>query len=226
MLAVESDSVIVIDCGGDVIHRLLASEIDPDKIELLVLSHEHPDHIAGFPLFMEKIWLTQRRRPIRVAGPEPALRQARALFETFDTSGWEGMPSIEWTPVPLVSDTLLFENEEWKVTAAPGVHSVPVIGVRLEDKQGGGVVAYSADTEPADSIIDLARGADILVHEATGGFPGHTRPTDAAAVAREVETSRLIMVHLAPRFTDEDLEEARQIFDAAEAGTDGARIDF
>ena len=89
MLAFEAErSVVVVDCGGDVVQRLLAAGIDLDRISLLILTHAHPDHVSGIPLFMEKIWLAKRRRPIPVCGPQSALDSARGAFEAFDTSGW------------------------------------------------------------------------------------------------------------------------------------------
>ncbi|HEX6912510.1 MAG TPA: MBL fold metallo-hydrolase, partial [Longimicrobium sp.] len=62
MLAFESGGhAVVVDCGGDAIQRLMAAGVDPAGIEALIVTHEHPDHVAGFPLFMEKIWLLGRR---------------------------------------------------------------------------------------------------------------------------------------------------------------------
>ncbi|MDP9349072.1 MAG: MBL fold metallo-hydrolase, partial [Gemmatimonadota bacterium] len=102
MLAFESaDSVVVVDCGGDVVQRLMAAGVDLDRIEAMIVTHEHPDHVSGFPLFMEKIWLAGRRRPLPVYGPEAGIAQARRAFESFNTSGWKGMPEIEWHSVPL-----------------------------------------------------------------------------------------------------------------------------
>src|SRR5688572_2187636 len=95
MVAFEGETVVVVDCGGDVVHRLLAAGVDLDRIELLILTHEHQDNVAGFPLFMEKIWLAKRRRPIPVARPARALGKARKIHEAFDTSSWQGMPKIE-----------------------------------------------------------------------------------------------------------------------------------
>ena len=77
MLAFESGgSVVVVDCGGDVVQRLLTAGIGPDQVEALIVTHEHADHAGGFPLFMEKIWVGGRRRPIPVYGIAPALAQA------------------------------------------------------------------------------------------------------------------------------------------------------
>src|SRR5215210_6071712 len=116
MLAFAGESVIVVDCGGDVVQRLLTAEIELDRIEALILTHEHPDHIGGFPLFMEKIWLAGRRRPLPVIGPDRAVAVARALFATFDTSGWKGIPQIEWANVRLEENEEVWMSDEWHIT--------------------------------------------------------------------------------------------------------------
>jgi ribonuclease Z len=227
MLAFENETAtLVVDCGGDVVQRLLVADLDLERIEGLILTHEHPDHVGGFPLFMEKIWLAGRRRPIAVYGPEAALSQARRIFESFDTSGWEGMPQIEWHEVELRQGAEVLAARGWRVSAAPGKHSVPVIGIRVEDTDGGGVVAYSADTEKAESIVILARDADILVHEASGGFSGHSSVADATAVAAEAGAKQLILVHLPPDPSGQELEQTRREFHASEYGSDGDRFDF
>lgn len=219
-------SSIVVDCGGDVVQRLLAGGLEVDRIAALVLTHEHPDHVSGFPLFMEKLWLAGRRRPIPVCGPAAALDQARRIFEAFDTSGWKGLPEVEWRTVPLKEGAAVWSDDPWCITASPGKHSVPVIGLRVEHSDGEHVAAYSSDTERSDAIARLADGADILVHEATGGFGGHTSVQDAAHVAKQANAGRLVLVHLPPEILDADLEDARASFAALELGTDGATYDF
>ena len=225
MLAFEHrDSVLLVDCGGDVIQRVLAAGIGPERIDALIVTHEHPDHAGGFALFMERIWLLGRKRPIPVIGIAPALAQARRVLEAFDTSGWS-MPAIEWRTVEERAGAVLLDNDTWRVTGAPGTHSVPVIGLRVE-AAGAGTVAYSCDTEPSAQITELSRGADVLVHEATGGFRGHTSIEDAARVAEEAGAGRLILVHLPAGVQDTDLDGARQIFSPVEFGADGGRHAF
>lgn len=227
MLALEAErSILVVDCGGDVVQRMQAADLSLGEIAALFLTHEHPDHVGGFPLFMEKIWLAGRREPVPVYGPEAALSQARRLFEAFDTSGWEGLPEIRWHPVELRQNVEVLRTEQWHVTAAPGTHSVPVLGIRVEDLRGGGTVAYSSDTERSDRIAELASGADVLVHEATGAFSGHSSGEDAAAVAMRAGVRRLILVHLPPDAEQTVLPDAQRGFAGAELGTDGARVEF
>lgn len=220
MLALADDNnLVVIDCGGDVVQRILAAGLDPLNLRHLILSHSHPDHISGFPLFMEKIWLAGRQDPIDIYGPPEALDQAQRTFATFDTSRWVGLPERIWHP----STSDLVDDESWRITAAPVAHSVPTIGFRIEAKSTGRVVAYSCDTEPADSVVDLAKGADILVHEATGVYPGHSSPQQAAEVAAKAGAKRLLLVHLPANLSQQDLLEAQEIFPNTEWGLELGR---
>jgi len=228
MLAFESGGrSVVVDCGGDVVQRLMAAGVDPAGIEALIVTHEHPDHVAGFPLFMEKIWLLGRRHPIDVYGIRTALDQARRAWNAFHTGGWEGVPEIVEHEVRLEAGAPVLSNERWRITAAPGTHSVPVVGIRVEDAAGTGVCTYSCDTAKSDDITALARGADLLIHEGTGTVQGgHTTYVQAAEVARDAGARRLVLVHLPVGVRDEDLAEARSVFADVTLGEDGTRHDF
>lgn len=209
------DNLVVIDCGGDVVQRILAAGLNPLDLKHLILSHGHPDHVGGFPLFMEKIWLAGRKDAIPTYGPPEALDQARRTFATFDTSGWTGMPENEWHEV---DSGLLLEDDVWKITAAPVIHSIPTLGFRIHCKINNRVVAYSCDTEPADSVIALAKDADILVHEATGPYPGHATAEQAAAIAKRAGAQKLVLVHLPANLDQADLAAAQKIFPNTEWG--------
>jgi ribonuclease Z len=219
-------STVVVDCGGDVVQRLMLAGIDLQQVSAMIVTHEHADHVGGFPLFMERMWLAGRRHPIDVYGISPAITQARRCWEAFETGGWKDVPEIRWHEVPLEEGALVLEDGQWRVTAAPGNHAVPVIGVRVEDRAGGGSVTYSCDTEPCDAIERLAHGATILAHEATGAMKGHTGAEDAARIAGRAGAGRLVLVHLSPGVDDADLAGARRIFPHVEYGEDGGRYDF
>jgi ribonuclease Z len=228
MLAFESGGrTLVVDCGGDVIQRLQVSGVDLEGIEGLFVTHEHADHVGGFPLFMEKLWLSGRRDPIPVYGIEPAIAQARRAWESFDTKSWKGVPEIQWHRVKHEPGAEVLRNERWHVTAAPGIHPVPVVGIRVE-AAGGGVAAYSCDTSPSPEITALATGADILVHEAQKQrYEGvHSTYAEAAEIAFRASARRLVLVHLPPGVEDADLDEARRIFAHTELGEDGGRYEF
>jgi ribonuclease Z len=161
-----------------------------------------------------------------VYGIAPALAQARRAWECFDTAAWEGVPPIEWHPVAHQAGAEVLRNARWRVSAAPGIHPVPVVGLRVE-ASGGGVVAYSCDTHPSPDITTLARGADLLLHEAQQNpTPVHSTYEQAARVARDAGVSRLVLVHLPPGARDEHLAGAREIFPHTQLGEDGGRHEF
>lgn len=231
MLAFDNQkSLIVVDCGGDVIQRLMECGIpyqEMARIEALILTHEHPDHIGGFALFMEKLWLSGRRDPIDIYGPAPALDQARRQFEVYNTSDWKGMPEKIWHEVALEENALVLESDHWHILASPGTHSVPVIGLRVREQSTGRVAAYSCDTEPSQNIARLARNADILFHEATGEGPSHSSARQAAEIAAQAEPQRLVFVHIPPisYLSDAEIASVSDIF-TAERGEELGKYEF
>ncbi len=215
MLALEdARGVILIDCGGDVVHRLAMTGRHLRDIRALILTHEHPDHIGGFALLMEKLFVAGAHTHLPIYGPEAALDTARRCFAAYDTSRWTGLPDMRWHPV----ERHVLDDASWRIDAAPVVHSVPTIGLRVTAKPSGRVLAYSCDTEPADSVVELARGADLLVHEATGDFPGHSSAEGAARIAVRAGAKDLVLVHLPPGLDDDALAPARAVFAQTRVG--------
>ncbi|MFN3929334.1 MAG: MBL fold metallo-hydrolase [Thermoflexus sp.] len=224
-LVVEDVSrLILIEAGGSPFHLLRRAGWDPLSLEGVFISHRHPDHLNGLPLLLMGLWLQRRSRPLWIAGPADALERARALLELFEWRSWNGMFPIEWRPIPLEYGMFVETEGRIRLIAAPVSHSVPTLALRIEFPEG--VVVYSADTEPCPAMIRLASHADVLIHEATGDYPGHTPPEGAGRIAREAGAGRLILVHVPPEVDTEQWEaRARRFFDGlVEVGRDGMRV--
>jgi ribonuclease Z len=90
----------------------------------------------------------------------------------------------------------------------------------------GGVFAYAGDTRPCEGVVDLAKSADILYHEATfaaelaqrAGETGHSTTLEAAQVARKSGARRLLLSHFSARYNDVEalMKEARSVFPGSE----------
>lgn len=233
MIAVSDDahdgpSTLAVDCGGDLGQRLMASGRALDDVVGLIVTHAHPDHTSGFPLFVEKIWLDGRERALPIVGIEPALAQIRRSWDAFGpiVEAWDVPPFDERT-VAHAPHTEMWTAAPWTVTASPVEHGdTPNVGLRIEHQATGRVVAYSCDTSPCDAVVDLARDADVLVHEANGAGDNHSSAEEAAEAAREAGAGRLLLVHLPPGDKSDALDAARDVFPATELGDEGGAYSF
>jgi ribonuclease Z len=98
------------------------------------------------------------------------------------------------------------------------IQSLEVLGPSRPGKS----VAYCLDTRPCAASIELARGVDLLIHEATyteelaaeAREYGHSTAAQAARTARDAGARRLLITHFSTRYPDPAvlLEEARAIF--------------
>ncbi len=110
----------------------------------------------------------------------------------------------------------------WPVgpSAAPGGLRLSPVEVTGPPRRGR-LIVFSGDTMPSDAVAAVARGADLLMHEATllerdrglAASAGHSTAAGAAALARSAGVRLLALTHCSARYRGEEVEaEARAVF--------------
>jgi len=208
------DLKVLIDCGGSPSSRVVQAGLNFTDLDGLIVTHHHPDHIYGVPILLMNLWLLGRRGSFPIYGPAKALQIIQKMMDLYEWEMWPDFLRVDFREIPLAPSTPVLANHMVSIEAWPVAHMIPAIGLRMTNHQTGKVLVYTSDTIRGPEVVHLARDADILIHEATGEYYGHSTGADAARDALEANAKRLVLIHYPSVRGDPDaiLEEAKAIF--------------
>jgi len=205
---------LLLDCGAGATGRLHDQQLF-DKVDAVLISHLHSDHVAGLFDFLLHTLITGRKRPLVVISP-PGLRGLlQAAFEVKETVA---NPSDLYEFRLVEGERVEATAGRWTIRSVPLDHSVLNLGYLLSSD--GVSVFYSGDTREPSPARELR--ADYLIHEATYAdrFASrareycHSTASQAAQTAIAMHARRLLINHLGdlPEADMEITREARQAF--------------
>lgn len=220
----------IVDCGLGVTNQFGRTGIPFSKIRSIFITHHHPDHNIEYGPLVVLGWINGMPVSVRAFGPPP-LKEMTADFLRFAkaTIGFWAedfkIKPLEAVEVQEVSTAgPVTEDENVKVTAAVVEHPPvkPALAYRFDFHDRS--IAFSGDTAPLDVVAQLAKGADVLVHEAmyvpaveafvreriANGFPvkfepaiahmkaDHSPVESVGRIAQEAGVKTLVLSHLTP----------------------------
>jgi len=214
---------ILLDLGSGALGAV-QKYVGLESIDAVLLSHLHADHcmdLCGF-------YVVRKYRPggalplLPVYGPEGTSDRIRSAYDLQDDEtmtrefDFRTYPEGPFTVGP------------FEVAVTQVDHPVVAYGIRVS--AGGRSLAYTGDTGPCEEVVDLAKGADLLLAEASfleGGVnpPNvHMTGREAALAATDAGVGRLVITHVPPWYTrDVVFAEARPHFTGqASMATPGA----
>lgn len=193
------DTRILVECGSGALSFLTALTA-PEKIDGIVLSHLHYDHMSDIlPLSFRYAMKGKRVKVYAPAEPE----NVRALLDC---------AAFEWCDIAAGG-----QIGEISFTAMPVRHPVPSYAVRFVHE--GKCICYTGDTNTCEGLAQFAQGADLLLADAcftdalwNEKLP-HLSARKAAEVAHKAGAGRLMLTHFRPDISRETLlTEAKEVF--------------
>jgi ribonuclease Z len=229
MVLVGEERMVLIDCPNSPVMRFQNAKLDFSRLSDLIVTNFHPDHASGVPQLLMNMWLMGRRQPLTIHGLQHTLDRIENLMGLYGWSDWPDFFPVTFHRLLEQALIPVIACKEFRLQAVQVQHFIPTIGLRIEFTSSKKALAYSSDTEPCAQVVQLAAGADILVHESSGALPGHSSAAQAGQVARRAEVGQLYLIHYPTgKFASGDpLAEARQQFEGpVELAEDYMVLDF
>jgi ribonuclease BN (tRNA processing enzyme) len=210
-LVEDADTCVLIDCGSGIFSKLRRYR-DYTTVDAIVISHLHADHFLDLVPYSYALTYAPRRQPVpiqRWPGVENP-HKPRLICPPGSRDAFRRIVGT-WGNDDLIENA--FELEEYTRDDKPVVgglrfdftevpHFTETFAICAQSLNGGGRLAYGADSSPNDIVVDFARGADALLIEATlprperTGIRGHLTPREAGEHARAAGVKQVILTHM------------------------------
>lgn len=195
------------DIGSGTLRALLNYNLNFNDIDILCLSHHHPDHVGDLVPF-----LFASRYGLGYTRQMPFWLLAAQGFGEFHQNlkgawgEWLDPPADLMQVQELARDRGdTFTLADLTIKTAPVNHIATSLAYRLE--ADGRSVVYSGDTDWSENLINLAQGADLFILEAANPdkIPGHLTAEEAGRLATQAGVSRLVLTHFYPSCDEVDM---------------------
>lgn len=196
----------------------LQRHVDFFNIDAVVLSHFHLDHILDvYPFYYGLRYSSRTAGPMNLKVYAP--QGARERLEPLASSGGahhDGFEDFLQFEVVRAGDRVSIGSFSFEFYST--LHPIETMAMRIE--AAGRQLAYTADTGSTPDLIKVARGADLLIAEASLQEPDekmtevHMTAEEAGRLAQEAGVQRLVLNHVVPGLDPAtSVEQAKSQFD-------------
>jgi len=177
-------SSYLVDAGDGVVRQLVAAGEAPADINFVFLTHLHFDHVGGLPALIGFRWNNKPAGNLSIYGPPGTaamtagalnfLAIPEILYAVTTPPGPTLAQMVNANEKSLTGPTVIYQDANVKVTAVTNSHYVNIAeserpyhtqswALRFDTPDRS--IVFTGDTGPSASVVELAKGADILVSE-------------------------------------------------------------
>lgn len=216
----EEGTALLLDCGNGVFAKMRRF-VDYVDVDAVVVSHLHADHVLDLVPFSYALTYAPRQQPVPVDRWPGTDHPARPMLFS-PPGGRDFFRRVvgAWGNEDLVEKA--FQLEEYGASSVLEVgplrisfgavpHFVDTYAISVETANGGGRLAYGADSRPSEELVEFARDADLFLVEATlprperTGVRGHLTPEEAGEHGRRAGAKRVVLTHVSDELDEQDL---------------------
>ena len=229
-LMVHNGAAYILDCGLGVTSQYARTGIPFSALRSVFITHHHPDHNIEYGPLLTIGWISGMPQSVRAYGPPPLMQLTEDYFRSAKATidFWaEDFRLAPLRPIEvheIAGSEPVMQDDHVKVTSVLVQHPPvkPALGYRFDFSDRS--IAFSGDTVALEAVVQLAKGADVLVHEAmdfpaievfvrqqiAAGAAGsveaamahmradHTSAEDAGRIAQEAGVKTLVLSHIGP----------------------------
>ena len=211
--------LFLVDCGEGTQVQLKRYGISTARLDNILISHLHGDHLFGIFGLLSTMALDGRTAPLFIYAP----RDFGSVLRFFLAHFGDGIKyEIQHIPLTTKEPERIIELRNCEVWAFPLQHRIDCFGFRIVWLKNGLSAAYCSDTMVFPEEAEWLRGTDLIYHEATFADEHadlahkmyHSTAREAATVAALSGAKRLVIGHFSSRYRDLGvlLEQAREVF--------------
>lgn len=187
----------LIDCGSGTLLRLERAQKSYRSLDAVFLTHTHVDHIGDLMPLLHALKLPglPREKPLTIIGPagfpeffQRYVEPVVGLPSEFDVQVVEARDLVDWRDI--------------SICTADTVHSARMNSIAYRFEREGRRLVFSGDCDDDPGIVELARGADLLILDCStldaGKVAGHLSAGECGRIAAASDVAKVVLTHFYP----------------------------
>jgi len=204
--------VFLIDCPGSLVYKLKKIDFDFRKIDRIIFTHSHPDHIYGLPSLLHSQYRLKNK--ISIYAHRKVISIIKSLVKIYGLEDESKFPQLIYREISSNLNRPFYKSENLYIYAFGVKHLPSSLGFKFvflakDESVSGGKesksLIFTGDTAYSKGILNISKNADYLIHDCFSPSrffkiykelrKEHTDSLSLGRLARKANVKTLIPIH-------------------------------